>query len=145
MDPVAALELDRSAAAGWRWREACERLTDDTVAAVRTAGWLALELIEADDLALSLNWIARGQRLIDRFGDTEAAGGRVALVPAEGEYAGAQSSAYGLQPPICIILPSRAAGQMGGSVEAIDWRPRLPLWLWTSRSSPARSRPWSSR
>lgn len=55
---------------------------DDIVGAARTAGWVALELLEADELAQSLTWVARGQRLAERLGDTNAVGGRVALVPA---------------------------------------------------------------
>ena len=127
MVTLAALELGRSAMAGQRWREACERfaearssfpddlapadlelmatalflrgrhessfevLTDaherylavgDTVGAARTAGWIALELLEADELSPSLNWIARGQHLIERLDDAHAIGGRVALVSA---------------------------------------------------------------
>jgi DNA-binding CsgD family transcriptional regulator len=125
----AALALGRSAVAGRRWREACERFADaretladglgapdlelmalalylrghheaafaalaeaheqylavdDTVGAARTAGWIALELLEADELPHSLNWVARGQRLVERLDDAdpETAGGRVALVPA---------------------------------------------------------------
>lgn len=122
-----ALELGRSAVAGHRWQEACERLTearaasvdglsgpdlellaaasflrgqhaaavhaqtsahdlylahDDTVGAARTAGWLALALLELGDLPLSGTWIARGLRLVARLKDSDALGARVALVPA---------------------------------------------------------------
>lgn len=55
---------------------------DDTIGAARTAAWIALELLEADELSLSLTWIARGQRLVERLDDSNAVGGRVALVPA---------------------------------------------------------------
>jgi len=129
MVSLAALELGRSAVAGHRWREACERFAqarelldgglgapdlelmalalylrghheaaytaladaheqylagDDTVGAARTAGWIALELLEADELPQSLNWVARGQRLVERLDDADpdTVGGRVALVPA---------------------------------------------------------------
>ncbi|WP_158253907.1 helix-turn-helix transcriptional regulator [Cryobacterium sp. N22] len=54
----------------------------DTVGAARTAGWIALELLEADELSPSLNWIARGQHLMERLDDADSVGGRVALVPA---------------------------------------------------------------
>ena len=127
MVTLAALELGRSAMAGQRWREACERFTEarsslteglapadlelmatalflrgrhesafevltdaherylaggDTVGAARTSGWIALELLEADELSQSLNWIARGQHLIERLDDAHSVGGRVALVSA---------------------------------------------------------------
>lgn len=55
---------------------------DDTVGAARTAGWLALELLEIGDLPLSGTWIARGMRLVARLDDSDSVGGRVALVPA---------------------------------------------------------------
>ncbi|MHC2998219.1 LuxR C-terminal-related transcriptional regulator [Microbacterium sp. HJ5] len=54
----------------------------DTVGAARTAGWLALELLEIGDLPLSGNWMARGLRLVARLEGEDAVGGRVALVPA---------------------------------------------------------------
>jgi DNA-binding NarL/FixJ family response regulator len=55
---------------------------DDSVGAARTAGWLALELLEMGDLPLSGVWIARGLRLVAGLKDSDAVGGRVALVPA---------------------------------------------------------------
>jgi DNA-binding CsgD family transcriptional regulator/tetratricopeptide (TPR) repeat protein len=55
---------------------------DDTVGAARTAGWLALELLELGDVSLSGTWISRGMRLVARLEDSDAVGGRVALVPA---------------------------------------------------------------
>lgn len=55
---------------------------DDTVGAARTAGWLALELLELGDLPLSGTWISRGVRLVGRLDDADSVGGRVALVPA---------------------------------------------------------------
>lgn len=55
---------------------------DDPVGAARTAGWLALELLEIGDVPLSGTWIARGLRLVERLDDTGSVGGRVALVPA---------------------------------------------------------------
>lgn len=127
MVSLSALELGRSAVAGHRWREACDRFAEarstladglappdleslatalylrgrhesafetltaahesylasgDAVGAARTAGWIALELIEADDLSASLTWVARGQRLMERLGDANSVGARVALVPA---------------------------------------------------------------
>ena len=54
----------------------------DTVGAARTAGWLALELLELGDLPLSGTWISRGMRLVARLEDSDSVGGRVALVPA---------------------------------------------------------------
>ena len=55
---------------------------DDTVGAARTAGWLALELLEMSDLASSGIWISRGVRLVERLDDSGAVGARVSLVPA---------------------------------------------------------------
>ena len=55
---------------------------EETVGAARTAGWISLELLEADELQMSLNWVARGTRLVGRLGDANMAGGGVALVPA---------------------------------------------------------------
>lgn len=55
---------------------------DDPVGAARTAGWLALELLEIGDVPLSGTWIARGLRLVERLDDAGSVGGRVALVPA---------------------------------------------------------------
>ena len=55
---------------------------DDTLGAARTAGWLALELLELGDLPLSGTWTARGLRLVERMEDSEAVGARVSLVPA---------------------------------------------------------------
>jgi DNA-binding CsgD family transcriptional regulator len=54
----------------------------DTAGAARTAGWLALELLEIGDLPLSGTWMARGLRLVAQLEDSPAVGGRVALVPA---------------------------------------------------------------
>ncbi len=54
----------------------------DEVGAARTAGWLALELLEIGDVSSSGVWIARGLRLVARLEGSEAVGGRVALVPA---------------------------------------------------------------
>ena len=55
---------------------------DDTIGAARTAGWLALELLELGDLPLSGTWTARGMRLVERLEDSDAVGARVSLVPA---------------------------------------------------------------
>jgi DNA-binding NarL/FixJ family response regulator len=55
---------------------------DDAAGAARTAGWIALEMLESDDLPSSMNWAARGVRLIHRLGDVDAKGARMALVPA---------------------------------------------------------------
>ncbi len=55
---------------------------DDTLGAARTAGWLALELLELGDLPLSGTWTSRGLRLVERLEDSEAVGARVSLVPA---------------------------------------------------------------
>jgi ATP/maltotriose-dependent transcriptional regulator MalT len=55
---------------------------DDTVSAARTAGGLALELLELGDIAQSGVWVARGLRLVAQLGESDAIGGRVALVPA---------------------------------------------------------------
>ncbi len=54
----------------------------DWVGAARTAGWLALELLEIGDLPLSGTWISRGMRLVARLDESGSVGGRVALVPA---------------------------------------------------------------
>lgn len=54
----------------------------DTVGAARTAGWLALELLELGDLPLSGTWISRGMQLVARLGQSDSVGARVALVPA---------------------------------------------------------------
>ena len=55
---------------------------DDTVGAARTAGWLALELLELGDLSLSGTWISRGVRLVARLDHSGSVGGRISLVPA---------------------------------------------------------------
>ncbi len=55
---------------------------EDLVGAARTAGWLALELLEVGEVELSAHWIARGLRLVERLGDVSSVGGFVALVPA---------------------------------------------------------------
>ncbi|HYI52037.1 MAG TPA: LuxR C-terminal-related transcriptional regulator [Microbacterium sp.] len=55
---------------------------DDTAGAARTAGWMALLLLEVDDLQQSMNWSARGLRLIERLGDGNRAGGQMAQVAA---------------------------------------------------------------
>ncbi len=54
----------------------------DVVGAARTAGWLALELLEIGDLPLSGQWMSRGLRLVARLEGEDGVGGRVALVPA---------------------------------------------------------------
>jgi DNA-binding CsgD family transcriptional regulator len=55
---------------------------DDAAGAARTAGWIALELLESDDLPSSMTWAARGVRLIEGLGDLELRGAPIALVPA---------------------------------------------------------------
>ena len=55
---------------------------DDTIGAARTAGWLAIELLEVGELSLGGTWVARGLRLVERLEDSSAVGGLVALVPA---------------------------------------------------------------
>lgn len=54
----------------------------DAAAAARTAGRLALQLLEAGDVTQSGTWVARGTRIVRRMGDAHSAGGFVALVPA---------------------------------------------------------------
>ncbi|WP_137846498.1 response regulator transcription factor [Microbacterium sp. 2FI] len=54
----------------------------DTVGAARTAGWLALQLLETGEVTQSATWVARGLRLAQRLGEPGAVGGLVALVPA---------------------------------------------------------------
>jgi DNA-binding CsgD family transcriptional regulator len=74
-----------------RLREAFDALTaahehylsvDDTLGAARTAGWLAIELLEAGEVSQSAAWVARGLRLVERLEDPTPVGGLVALVPA---------------------------------------------------------------
>ena len=55
---------------------------DDTLGAARTAGWLAVELLELGELPLSGTWTSRGLRLVERLEDADAVGARVSLVPA---------------------------------------------------------------
>lgn len=55
---------------------------DDTVGAARTAGWLAIEMLEAGDVTAAAGWVARGLRLIDRLDRSSSVSGFVALVPA---------------------------------------------------------------
>lgn len=54
----------------------------DTAGAARTAGWLAIEMLEIGDLSLSGTWMGRGLRLVAHLDDGAAVGGRMALVPA---------------------------------------------------------------
>ena len=54
---------------------------DDVSGAARTAGSMALRLLEVDDLGQSMNWSARGLRLIE-LGDKRDIGGQMALVAA---------------------------------------------------------------
>ncbi|HYI50038.1 MAG TPA: LuxR C-terminal-related transcriptional regulator [Microbacterium sp.] len=55
---------------------------DDALGAARTAGRLALELLEAGEVARTASWAAQGTRLIDRLAEPDSLGGFVALVPA---------------------------------------------------------------
>ena len=52
----------------------------DMAGAARTAGWMALELLEVDDLSQSMNWSSRGLRLIELVGDQSSAEGQMAVV-----------------------------------------------------------------
>lgn len=55
---------------------------NNTVGAARTAGWLALGLLEAGEGSRSAGWVARGLRLVEQLDDSASIGGLVALVPA---------------------------------------------------------------
>lgn len=55
---------------------------DDVLGAARTAGRLAMELLEAGEVARTASWAARGTRLINRLPEPESVGGFVALVPS---------------------------------------------------------------
>jgi DNA-binding NarL/FixJ family response regulator len=54
----------------------------DTLGAARTAGWLAIELLEAGEVSAAATWVARGNRLVMRLPEHEQVGGLVSLVPA---------------------------------------------------------------
>ncbi|HEX5856499.1 MAG TPA: LuxR C-terminal-related transcriptional regulator [Microbacterium sp.] len=58
------------------------RADDDDVGAARTAGWLALELLEAGDVSAAGTWVARGVRLTVGLAGRSSVGALVALVPA---------------------------------------------------------------
>ncbi|MDT0180033.1 LuxR C-terminal-related transcriptional regulator [Microbacterium sp. ARD31] len=64
--------------------EAHERylVEGETVGAARTAGWLAIELLEAGEVSQAATWVARGLRVVDRLEGRNPVGGLVALVPA---------------------------------------------------------------
>ena len=55
---------------------------EDTLGAARTAGWLAIELLEAGEVSSAATWVARGLRMVERLDDPNPVGGLVALVPA---------------------------------------------------------------
>jgi DNA-binding CsgD family transcriptional regulator len=55
---------------------------DDRVGAARTAGWLAIEKLEATDVTAAAGWVARGLRLIEHLDQASSVSGLVALVPA---------------------------------------------------------------
>jgi len=55
---------------------------DDTAAAARSAGWLALYLIELGDFTRSVAWAARGMRLVAAMAEPGALAGFVRLAPA---------------------------------------------------------------
>jgi DNA-binding CsgD family transcriptional regulator len=58
---------------------------DDQVGATRTAGWIALELLDLGDVYRSGAWVARGIRLADRLAEPSALTGLVRIVPALSE------------------------------------------------------------
>jgi DNA-binding CsgD family transcriptional regulator len=54
----------------------------DLAGAARSAGWMALALLEVDDLAGSMNWSARGLRLVERLDAQGLVGGQMAVMAA---------------------------------------------------------------
>ena len=55
---------------------------DDTAGAARSAGWLALDLIELGDFTRSVAWAARAMRLVSAMAEPGALAGFVRLAPA---------------------------------------------------------------
>ena len=55
---------------------------DDTAGAARSAGWLALNLIELGDFTRSVAWAARAMRLVSAMAEPGALAGFVRLAPA---------------------------------------------------------------
>lgn len=55
---------------------------DDTAGAARSAGWLALYLIELGDFSRSVAWAARAMRLVNAMAEPGALAGFVRLAPA---------------------------------------------------------------
>lgn len=58
---------------------------DDPAGAARTAGWLALDLIEQGDFTNSLLWAARAMRIVGAMDEPGALAGFVRLAPAVGQ------------------------------------------------------------
>lgn len=58
---------------------------DDQVGATRTAGWIALELLDLGDVYRSGAWVARGIRLADALTEPSSVAGLVRVVPALSE------------------------------------------------------------
>ncbi len=57
----------------------------NTAGAARSAGWLALDLIELGDVTRSVVWAARGMRLVNAMPEPGALAGFVRLAPAVGQ------------------------------------------------------------
>jgi DNA-binding NarL/FixJ family response regulator len=57
----------------------------NTAGAARSAGWLALDLIELGDFTRSVVWAARGMRLVNAMPEPGALAGFVRLAPAVGQ------------------------------------------------------------
>jgi len=57
----------------------------DQVGATRTAGWIALELLDLGDVYRSGAWVARGIRMADELPEPSALAGLVRIVPALSE------------------------------------------------------------
>src|SRR5215207_8325464 len=83
MNSSSALEAGRAAAAERHWADAYELLARvDATAAARSAGWLALTMIDFGDFTRSVAWAARAMRLVSAMAEPGALAGFVRLAPA---------------------------------------------------------------